>query len=190
MQSRYVGPASNLAEFSGTACHKIYVFVQPLHYLSSCLYSIILCRGCYGQQPAETSWHTSSCLNEVVDEKGMRMYQGHTTHLQNVIVILLLYFWPRQNQRMAPAQRYCAGFRNFSRKKFMHRVRAARPRGFDSLPSLSLSTPFTTSHEVSTRHRRGGTRFKAIILSGYFLELDTARSAGIPTGPICGFLLD
>ena len=24
---------------------------------------------------------------------------------------------------------------------------------------------------------------KAIILSGYFLELDTARSAGIPTGP-------
>jgi hypothetical protein len=38
---------------------------------------------------------------------------------------------------MAPAQRPCAGFRNFSGKKFMHRVRAARPRGFDSLPSRS-----------------------------------------------------
>ena len=43
----------------------------------------------------------------------------------------------RQNQRIDPAQSPCAGFRKFSRKKFMHRVRAACPRGFDSLPSLS-----------------------------------------------------
>jgi hypothetical protein len=38
---------------------------------------------------------------------------------------------------MAPARRLCAGFRKFSGKKFMHRARAARLRGFDSLPSLS-----------------------------------------------------
>jgi hypothetical protein len=49
----------------------------------------------------------------------------------------LLYFWPRQNQRIVSAQRSCAGFRNFSGEKFMHRARAAGPRGFDSLPSLS-----------------------------------------------------
>jgi hypothetical protein len=49
----------------------------------------------------------------------------------------ILYPWPRQNQRMAPAQRPCAGFRQFSGGKFLHRARAARSRGLDSLPSLS-----------------------------------------------------
>jgi hypothetical protein len=29
----------------------------------------------------------------------------------------VLYFWPRQNQRMVSAQRTCAGFRKFSKKK-------------------------------------------------------------------------
>ena len=49
----------------------------------------------------------------------------------------LLYLWAAQNSCMASAQRSCAGFREFSKKIFMHRARAARPRGFDSLPSLS-----------------------------------------------------
>jgi hypothetical protein len=38
---------------------------------------------------------------------------------------------------MVSAQRCCAGFRKFSKKKFMHRARATPPLGFDSLPSLS-----------------------------------------------------
>ena len=29
------------------------------------------------------------------------------------VLYLLLYFWPRQNQRMARARRRCAGFRKF-----------------------------------------------------------------------------
>ncbi len=43
----------------------------------------------------------------------------------------------RRNWRITPARLPRAGFRKFSKKNFMHRARAARPRGFDSLPSLS-----------------------------------------------------
>jgi hypothetical protein len=39
----------------------------------------------------------------------------------------ILYFWLRQNQRMAPAQRLCAGFRKFSGKNScIARARRAR----------------------------------------------------------------
>jgi hypothetical protein len=39
----------------------------------------------------------------------------------------LLYFWPRQNQRMPPAQHTCAGFRKFSGKNScISRARRAR----------------------------------------------------------------
>ena len=36
-----------------------------------------------------------------------------------------------------PRSAFARDFVNFREKKFMHRARAARPRGFDSLPSLS-----------------------------------------------------
>ena len=48
----------------------------------------------------------------------------------------ILLSWLVGNWRMAAARCSRAGFRKFSRKKIMHRARAARPRGFDSLPSL------------------------------------------------------
>jgi hypothetical protein len=57
--------------------------------------------------------------------------------LQSSFCNRVLYLWVAGNHRIAPAQLSCAGFRKFSEKKFMHRARAARPRGFDSLPSLS-----------------------------------------------------
>ena len=47
-------------------------------------------------------------------------YTGTTTKFS----IRILYSWPRQNQRMTPAQRLRAGFRKFSKKNSC----IARPR--------------------------------------------------------------
>jgi len=54
-----------------------------------------------------------------------------------IVLNLVLYTWPVENLRIAPARRSRAGFRiNFRGGEIMHRTRAARPRGFDILPSL------------------------------------------------------
>jgi hypothetical protein len=82
----------------------------------------------------------------------------HATHgkLQhtpdNGILNLVLLSWAVGNWRIAPARLPCAGFRKFSKKQFMHRARAARPRGFDILFSLDPDPGRRVISDISDCH--------------------------------------
>ena len=108
-----------------------------------CVYPLLVLRS--DPHSSKDSWEV--CQGIFPNKsKNWRSYKGGKIYAFCIVTTIgikylrtaILLSWPERSQLPARRARARAGFRKFSEGKFMHRARAARACGFDSLPSRVL----------------------------------------------------